>query len=348
MENKTRSELIKICKEMDIKGFSSLKKSDLLKLITSGSRNTQYVEGPKYTTKPILKWVGGKSQILDTVMSNFPSEFNNYREIFVGGGSVLLGVLNYIKEGKIRMSGNVYAYDLNEPLIYMYKNIQSSYIELYEKIRLLIADFKQCDDDNQVIDRNPLSLLEAKKSKENYYYWIRNEYNKLQSIDKRSVNGSAMLIFLNKTCWRGVFRIGPNGFNVPYGHYKNPEIINLSHLHEIHNLIQGVIFECKDFTTSLSEIEKGDYIYLDPPYAQESSSSFVGYTLNGFDLSSHNNLFGILHLVKEKFMLSNADVTLVREQFSDQRYKISTISCRRSINSKNPEAKTNEVIITNY
>ena len=180
---------------------------------------------------------------------------------------------------------------------------------------------------------------------------MRGEYNKLSLIDKMGILGSAMFIFLNKTCFRGVFRVGPNGFNVPYGHYKNPEIINKEHLDDIHNLIQGVIFECCDFTTSLATVEPDDFVYLDPPYAPESNTSFVGYTENGFNIKQHNILFNLIHTLTDtnkKVMMSNSDVSLVRENFTGEKYTIVSILCKRSINSKNPDAKANEVIIKNY
>jgi DNA adenine methylase len=299
--------------------------------------------------KPILKWVGGKTQIIDKLIVDFPSEINNYREVFLGGGSVLLTLLSYVKGGVIKVHGNIYAYDLNEPLIYIYKNIQSHHNELYDALQNIIAEFNECDEG--VINRAPANIAEAKIAKENYYYWIRSEYNKLCLVDKRGVLGSAMFIFLNKTCFRGVFRVGPRGFNVPYGHYNNPEIINKEHLDEIHNLIQNVIFECSDFNASLTTVEANDFVYLDPPYAPETDTSFVGYTENGFNIDNHNSLFKLIHVLmgeNKKIMMSNADVSLVRENFTVDKYNISSILCKRSINSKNPEAKAKEVIIKNY
>ena len=298
--------------------------------------------------KPILKWVGGKTQIIDKLIVDFPIEINNYREAFLGGGSVLLAFLSYVKSGIIKINGNIYAYDLNEPLIYIYKNIQTQRNELYDVLKNIITDFKECG--NGKINRTPENIEEAKIAKENYYYWIRSEYNKLCLTDKKSILGSAMLIFLNKTCFRGIFRVGPNGFNVPYGHYSNPEIINKEHLDNIHNLIQNVLFECCDFNTSLANIEQGDFAYLDPPYAPETNTSFVGYTEKGFDIENHKKLFNLIHNLtdaKHKIMLSNADVSLVRENFKEK-YSTSTILCKRSINSKNPESKAKEVIIKNY
>ena len=302
-----------------------------------------------HITKPFLKWVGGKTQILDKLIADFPVEINNYREIFLGGGSVLLSLLSYLKNGIIKMHGNIYAYDLNEPLIYVYKNIQTRHNELYDKLQSIITDFNECE--NGEINRNPATIEEAKIAKENYYYWIRSEYNKLDSSNKNSIVGSAMFIFLNKTCFRGVFRVGPKGFNVPYGHYNNPEIINKEHLEEIADLIQNVIFECCDFNTSITLVEKNDFAYIDPPYAPETITSFVGYTKNGFNIADHNNLFKLIHSLTDsnkKIMLSNADVGLVRENFTNEKYNTLSILCKRSINSKNPQAKAREVIIKNY
>jgi DNA adenine methylase len=299
--------------------------------------------------KPILKWVGGKTQILDKLIVEFPTEINNYREIFLGGGSVLLTLLSYVKNGVIKIHGNIYAYDLNEPLIYIYKNIQSNHNELYNQIQQLITNFNSCGDGE--INRTPKNIDEAKIAKENYYYWIRSEYNKLSFTDKKTTIGSAMFIFLNKTCFRGVFRVGPKGFNVPYGHYNNPEIINKEHLDEIHELIQNVIFECSDFNISLNNVELNDYVYLDPPYAPETDTSFVGYTESGFNIDNHNNLFQLIHKLtktNKKMLLSNADVSLVRNNFTSEKYNITFILCKRAINSKNPEAKAKEVIIKNY
>ena len=318
---------------------------------TPHTQNTTAKNNKNTFPKPILKWVGGKTQILDKLVEKFPTEMENYREIFLGGGSVLLALLSCVKNGSIKINGNIYAYDLNEPLIYVYKNIQTNHEELYNEVQKFVTDFNSCGDGE--INRTPINIEEAKIAKENYYYWVRSEYNKLDSIGKNTVVGSAMLIVLNKTCFRGVFRVGPKGFNVPYGHYNKPEIINKQHLHEIHNLIQNVSFECCDFSTSLNnnDITLGDYIYLDPPYAPETNTSFVGYTNSGFNIEHHNNLFNLIHILTnadKKIMMSNADVNLIRENFTNEKYTTTNILCKRSINSKNPTAKAKEVIITNY
>ena len=342
METMNKTQLLEKCKELGIVKCSSKTKSQLIQLIQS---NTKKMHIPK----PILKWVGGKTQIIDKLIMEFPLEINNYREAFLGGGSVLLTLLSYVKDGIIKMQGNVYAYDLNEPLINVYKNIQTNHNELYDVLQTIIADFNECG--NGEINRTPANIEQAKIAKENYYYWIRLEYNKLCLTDTKSTLCSAMFIFLNKTCFRGVFRVGPNGFNVPYGHYHNPEIINQEHLEEIHNLIQNVLFECCDFTASLTNVEPNDFVYLDPPYAPETDTSFVGYTENGFNIENHQHLFGLIHILtnaNKKILLSNADVSLVRNNFTNEKYNIQSILCKRSINSKNPDAKAKEVIIKNY
>lgn len=302
-----------------------------------------------YVPKPIIKWVGGKTQIIDKIMGEFPTTMNNYHEIFLGGGSVLFALLHYKKEGFINISGKIYAYDVNDALIYVYKNIQSNHVELYNKIQQYICEYNDCHGTD--INRNPATIVDAKKSKENYYYWIRIQYNKLSVIEKRTINGSAMFIFLNKTCFRGVYRVGPNGFNVPFGHYTNPEIINKEHLEEIHHLIQGVMFECSEFESSIKNIAENDFAYMDPPYAQEKQTSFVGYTENGFNIGQHIILFNICNQLtenKKKWVMSNADVPLVRQHFTSLIYIIQSIVCKRSIHSKKPDSKASELIIRNY
>ena len=300
--------------------------------------------------KPIIKWIGGKTQIIEKVLHHFPTDINNYHEIFLGGGSVLLAFLDYVKKCIINIKGVIYSYDINEVLIYMYKNIQNNHLELYNHLQLLISDFNLCNNDGK-LNRKPSNIEEARQLKENYYYWIRNKYNNLSIEDKRTSFGSAYFIFLNKTCFRGMFRLGPNGFNVPYGNYKNPEIINQEYLNEIHDLIKDVIFEHKSYEDSLLNIKEDDFIYLDPPYAPETNTSFVEYTEKGFSLKDNNNLFNIIDSLTEeniKILMSNSDVDLVNNYFNKKSYKIEKISCKRSINALKPGSKTNEVLIHNY
>ena len=309
-------------------------------------------------TKPIIKWVGGKTQIIDKIIDEYPTIIDNYHEIFLGGGSVLLALLSYKKANLITLTGKIYAYDINETLISLYKNIQSKHNELYIELKKIIDEFNSCvDNEDSVLNRKAKTLTEAKAKPENYYYWSRDRYNKLSDSDKNGILGTALFIFLNKTCFRGVYRMGPNGFNVPYGNYSKPEIINKEHLKEVHELIQGVIFTYCDFSVSLQKcIDSSpggynDFIYLDPPYAPENTKSFVGYNKDGFNLDQHIKLFGLckeLKIKKIKFMMSNADVELLKEHFPSNAFNTQSITVKRSINSKKPDSKTKEVIIKDY
>ena len=308
-------------------------------------------------TKPLIKWIGGKTQIIDLVIKKFPREINNYHEPFLGGGSVLFALLDNIKNNKIKIkeNGSINAYDFNETLINIYKNIKSNFDGLYDEIKKYIDIYNSIPVDNEEINRKPKTLEEAIVSQESYYYWIRIQFNKLSQLEKNSLIGSSYFIFLNKTCFRGMYREGPNGFNVPFGNYKNPEIINYEHLKHVSDLIQPVNFVHSSFENSFTKFNKEDFkedfVYLDPPYAPETEKSFVGYTADGFSLEQHNLLFKLIQENQEnqvKFLMSNADVDLVKNSFSNPIYTIEIISCKRSINSKKPNSKTNEVLISNF
>lgn len=296
--------------------------------------------------KPLLKWVGGKSSILEEVLSHFPSEINDYYEPFLGGGSVLLGLLSSKKHN---IKGQIYACDINPDLIHFYKNVKEKPQELIEYLKILQSEFLFTQEEEKDSDRKKgerikvSSREEATRSKEYYYYWIRDCFNKEEKRD--SPVCSAMLLFLNKTCFRGVYREGPNGFNVPYGNYKNPTILDEQHIREVSNLIQNVVFRNVDFSSCLNLPEEGDFVYLDPPYVPETEKSFVGYTSSGFSLEQHQKLFLMVKGLSCKFLLSNSAVPLVRDSFSG--YSTTLIECRRAINSKNPESSTNEVLIHN-
>jgi len=294
--------------------------------------------------KPFLKWVGGKTQIIKSLIDKFPSHINNYHELFLGGGSVLLALLSLQKQNKINITNKIYAYDINYDLINVYKNIQSNKDELFTYIDFYINEYHNIK--GTEINRKPLTLDEAKTSKESYYYWIRNKYN---NIDKSSIECSALFMFINKTCFRGMYREGPNGYNVPYGHYKKtPTIITKSELDYISELIKDVEFIHSDFNNSFTNILEGDFVYLDPPYAPETKKSFVGYNIDGFTLDTHKQLFNNIINLNEKnikFIMSNSKVELVIDYFHN--FNISDIKARRAINSKNPAATTTEVIIYN-
>lgn len=280
------------------------------------------------STKPFLKWVGGKTQILDEVLSHFPKTMVNYHEPFLGGGSVLLGLLRRVRTGEIEVTGGVFASDLNSGLINLYQHVQSNMTELVPALKELTSSYTQCT------------------NKETFYYIIRAKFTALQNDARFTASAAAMFLFLNKTCFRGLYREGPNGFNVPFGHYPAPSVYDEAELAAVSDLIQGVEFACQDVHHALLDVAEGDFVYLDPPYAPETATSFVGYTSNGFSLEDHRTLFAVLKALPfSKFLLSNADVPLVTGAFEGYQKKV--VEARRTINSKKPESRTKEVLIWN-
>ena len=236
-----------------IKPQSTMKRNDLIKVfVDSGGivdkdgtlllKNT--TESEIKLQKPFLKWVGGKTQIIHTLVKYFPSEMDNYHELFLGGGSVLLALLSLQRENKIKINGKLYAYDFNEALINVYKNIQSNKDELFETLSKYVNAYDSIKSTETPINRQPKDITEALQNKENYYYWLRAMYNeKYKTTDKHTIDCSALFIFINKTCFRGMYREGPNGYNVPYGHYKKtPTFITKVDLDRISDLIKDVEF----------------------------------------------------------------------------------------------------------
>ena len=297
--------------------------------------------------KPFIKWVGGKTQLLPSILPLVPNEINNYHELFLGGGSVLLAILSLQRDKKIKINGNVYAYDLNESLIYLFNHIKSNKDELFNTITSIFQEYEAIDSLKcQINERNPQTLEMALKSKESYYYWTRKLYNN-EPIG--SILRSALFLFLNKTCFRGIYREGPNGFNVPFGNYKKtPSVISRENIDAISHLIQNTQFIHLSFIDSIKLVNEGDFAYIDPPYAPEQTNSFVGYTSCGFNNKLHTLLFNEikeLHSRKARFIMSNAKVPLVISHFID--FNSQDLEARRAINSKKPQSTTTEIIIYN-
>jgi len=304
--------------------------------------------------KSIIKWVGGKAQLIQDIFNLFPMEMNNYHEPFIGGGSVLLELLCRIRNKKMFVHGKIYAYDSNESLIYMYQNIQKKPSEVLHHIQNIKREFESIEKETEKEEEEKEITEEKEKkkkkiqpktmeevhSKEAYYYYMRHLYN---TSEKNSTFSSALFIFLNKTCFRGVYRVSSNGFNVPYGNNKHPEIINEDHLREFHQLIIPVEFNILPFHESLLRVKENDFVYLDPPYVPEKETSFVSFTEHGFTKDDHIQLFQLVKCLPCAWLMSNSCTQMVQESFTE--YHMDIINVRRSIHSKNPGHKTDEVLI---
>lgn len=180
--------------------------------------------------KPFIKWIGGKTQIIENVMELFPKEINNYYEPFLGGGSVLLALLSYQKYNKIKINGKIYVSDINKNLISLYQNIKDKPEKVIDELKIITDEYNSCKKKSDNKNRTPKTKEEAILSQESYYFWIRNKFNTLSNDDKNKPQASAFFIFLNKTCFRGMFRESPKGFNVPFGNYSNPSIYDEIHI----------------------------------------------------------------------------------------------------------------------
>lgn len=322
--------------------------------------------------KPFLKWVGGKTQIIEQILSRIQksSPIRDYHEPFVGGGSVLFGVLSLRKKGLIDIQGYIYAYDANRTLIDAYRHVQTVPDALYDLTKYYVDKYNNILVTSKRSQRDPcMNEHDALLSKDNYYYWLRKRFNDITNCPFGSLERSALFIFLNKTCFRGLYREGPKGFNVAYGHYRQtPYIIDKAQIHAISELIKGVRFIHTNFqscTTVWNETFERDFVYIDPPYAPESSKSFVDYVSSGFGYETHIELFKKIKSMTQRgvrFLMSNSNVQIVHEQFDDKRdinvcngisppsmrYHIDEVKARRSINSKNPGSMTTEILVYNW
>lgn len=274
-----------------------------------------------------LKWVGGKAQLLPTILPLLPKHISgDYVEPFVGGGSVLLAVLALRANGDLTIEGKVRASDANPHLMRFYRTLQDEHKTraMHTALAKLMAEHEAA-----YAEGGP-------EGKEAHYYECRAAFNKEPTC--------ALFLFLNKTCFRGVYREGPHGFNVPYGHYKTtPKGPTLDELLELNALLKDVHFTCGDYQAQLDECKDCDFVFMDPPYAPETSTSFVGYVRGGFD---HARLFNAVHKVETRWLLCNANVPLVNEAFPNARRTEAT--ARRAIHSKKPESTTTEVFLCNY
>ena len=268
-------------------------------------------------TYPIVKWVGGKRQLMFELLKNMPKDYNRYFEPFIGGGALFFEL----------QPDNAYISDMNEELINLYQVVRDNVVEL-------ITDLQKHD-----------------ISKE-YFMEIRNidrteEYENWSDVQKAS-----RFIYLNRTCFNGMYRVNSKGeFNVPFGHYKNPRILDENNLVNCSNLLQRTEIKHADFSEILKKVKKGDFVYFDPPYVPLSeTSSFTSYTKNGFDMDMQFKLRDVcdeLDSMGVKFLLSNSDTKLVNELYEN--YNIKKVFASRQINANaDGRGKITEVLVRNY
>lgn len=282
---------------------------------------------------PVIKWVGGKTQLINEIFSHFPKNINTYIEPFIGGASVLINLLLKVENKEIECNRFICG-DVNYCLINLYITIKNNPRNLINALTELKENFEKSED------------------KEKFYYDKRIEYNKIKKTKDNNLitELAALFIFLNKTSFRGVYRENSKGeYNVPYGNYKSltifdsENILNLSLLFNKYNV--EFINDTYDYLLSV-EPKDNCFIYLDPPYYPENSTSFTKYSSGDFSQEDHFNLFYTLKSNDFMFLLSNSYTEYVLNEFKD--YETIIVSAKRSINSKNPESKTNEVLIKNY
>lgn len=269
---------------------------------------------------PVVKWVGGKRQLISEIDKYLPSNYSTYYEPFLGGGAVLF----HLQPHKAVVN------DINEELINLYQVIKDNVEELIED-------------------------LKRHKNEPDYFYKIREldrdiqKYNELTPVERAS-----RIHYLNKTCYNGLFRVNSQGqFNVPFGRYKNPNIVNETTLRAVSNYFNtaNIIFKCCDFEEAVKGCRKGSFIYFDPPYDPISdTSSFTGYDKGGFGKTEQKRLKDLCDNLNKrgvKFLLSNSQTQFILDLYKD--YRIEIVQAKRTINSKgNKRGEVNEVLVMNY
>ena len=269
---------------------------------------------------PVLKWVGGKRQLMDDFAPLLPDKFSSYCEPFVGGGALLFEL-----QPKV-----AFINDINDELMRVYSVIKND----VDALILALGEFKNEAD---------------------YYYEIRDwDRDKGKYALLPDVTKAARILYLNKTCYNGLFRVNSAGeFNSPFGYYHNPNIINAPTLRAVNSYLNTakVMMTTLDYSEVLAKQSKGTFVYLDPPYDPVSdSSSFTGYSKGGFTREDQIRLRDCCNDLNKrglKFMLSNSATDFIKEIYSE--YNITTVQAKRAINSDSTKrGEIDEVVIRNY
>ncbi|NIM26493.1 MAG: Dam family site-specific DNA-(adenine-N6)-methyltransferase [Nitrososphaeria archaeon] len=276
------------------------------------------------TPKPFVKWAGGKRQLIPVLSRNLPKQMGTYYEPFLGGGALLFHILSERNQQSCGIS------DLNSDLILTYTTIR-------DKIDDLINSLKNHE-------------KQYKKDSKSYYYSIR------ESSPRSAVEKTSRLIFLNRTCFNGLYRVNSKGkFNVPLGRYTNPNIVNEENLRSVSQILQSskISIQCRDFESVLKDAKKGDFVYFDPPYQPVSNTAnFTSYTHKSFTIDDLERLANLcLNLDSKgcKVMLSNSNSNEVEKMFKERRWNIKKIQANRAINSDSKKRTGHyELLIKNY
>lgn len=274
--------------------------------------------------RPFVKWVGGKGRLVPELSKHFPETYNAYYEPFVGGGAVFFSLAPSV----------AHVSDLNATLIATYRIIKTDVGKLIVALKEIQTHYHQ------------LPSLDDKRA---YFLELREEYNRLKSDDFKK---TVLLIFLNKTCFNGMYRENSKGgFNVPFGKHEKPTICDEKNLLAIAEQLSETEISCSSYELITKSAKKGDFVYFDPPYHPLSTtSSFTSYQAGGFSAKDQELLrdeFKRLSDLGCKVMLSNSDAPLINDLYKE--FNIKKIYAARSINSKgNGRGKILEVVVTNY
>ncbi len=306
------------------------------------ARSIRYNGNDEKKVKPFLKWAGGKGQLITEIEKYYPfsdGKITKYAEPFVGGGAVLFDIL-----GKYELE-EIYISDINAELINTYRIIRDDIDELIYMLKAMQSEFVPLD-------------TEHRKA---YYLCKREKFNDLKVNGDESINieKAALMIFLNKTCFNGLFRVNKKGlFNVPMGSYKNPLICDELNLRAVSDKLQKVTIVCGDYRKSADFIDDKTFVYFDPPYRPiTDTASFTAYTENLFNDDEQIELAKFvdeMHRKGAKVVISNSDPknSNAEDNFFDNIYsthKIKRVEATRMINSKSEaRGKIKELLISNF
>ena len=270
---------------------------------------------------PFVKWAGGKRQLIPQIRERMPEKYNDYYEPFVGGGAVIFDLL----------PANALINDINKALINTYRTICNEPDAFLKEVNRL-------DDD----------MWEDGKK---YYYSIREHYNDKLMRSEHDVELAALFVFINKHCFNGLYRVNGKGlFNVPYNNSRRGSV-DEDVIIATSEYLRGVTIIDGDFEQACKNAKKGDFVFIDSPYAPLNPTSFESYTKEGFDIESHKRLAKLYDELTARgcyCMLTNHNMELINELYGNKDYKIDVVSVKRMINSDASNRVGEEVIICNY